>query len=247
MAHKDYVSALTGMTGNSWAPPPTCPYQHACHCRQPGCWNIQPVRAADEDARLDRLGAKGCMHPAVRDNIYTHFHQLPRLQGHRGALSRYSPAQYHLHPLVGPNAWAGRRRGSAGAAPVLTPAADNGYRRPLTINRSRFQLRGEKGRGILSQAQMSYASPKAQRDPALHSARIQTWALLGAFGAAAAQRADGHRKIGLERAGGCLGAPGLSEFGTALGLSPASLVTHLCSASEVQGSLAQAQVTPKGI
>lgn len=88
--------------------------------------------------------------------------------------------------MPGQMSWPGHRNGSAGAALVPIPAADNSYRQPLAINRSRFQPRGEKGRGTLSQAQMSYARLQAQWDSALLSARVQAWALLGAFGADAA-------------------------------------------------------------
>lgn len=137
----------------------------------------------------DRLGAKECTHPAARGSIYNCFHQLPRVQGHGGASSRHSPAP--IPPLSLGRAkclpaWPGCRRASAGAALVPIPATDNSYREPFAINRSEFQFRGEKERGTLSQAQMSYGTPQAQQDPVLLSARIQAWALLGAFGAAAA-------------------------------------------------------------
>lgn len=87
----------------------------------------------------------------------------------------HRPLPKHLHPSLGqvPISLDGVQQGPTSAALVPGPATDNGHRQPLAINRSRFQLTGEKGRGTLSQAQAADAGPRAQRDPALLPARSQ--------------------------------------------------------------------------
>jgi len=158
----------------------------------------------------DRLAVMGFMHPAAKGSIYTRFHQLTRVQGHRRALSRYSPARtppLSLGRAKSMPAWQGCRRGSAGAAPVPIPIdshllligadSSSGVRKEeAQFPRPRCPMRGPKPSGILPSSQQGSKHGRCW-GPLVH--------LLP-------QRANGHGKTRLGRAGRCLGAPGASEM-----------------------------------
>lgn len=160
----------------------------ACSSVQIGCWHIPAHEGRGRGSQVGTgLGQRGTFPQQQGAASTLTWISSPGCKDTEEHLAGAVHPRYHVCPLVGPNAHrdAGVVQQALLRSPSPSPPLTTAIDRPLLLIGTDSSSGVRKQEAHFPRPRCPTRGPQAQRDPVL-SARIKAWALLGAFGAAAA-------------------------------------------------------------